>query len=86
MSISSIRQFLSHLFISYLVIEHGSASSGICHKYLPVFNRMIELFELTRYEQFRKREYDMIDKNLFIRKPIENEMLLKEVNRIISLA
>jgi len=36
------------------------------------------------YEQFRKREYDAIDKNLFIRKPIENEGLLKEVNRIIS--
>jgi DNA-binding response OmpR family regulator len=36
------------------------------------------------YEQFRKREYDAIDKNLFIRKPIENEELLKEVNRIIS--
>jgi DNA-binding response OmpR family regulator len=38
------------------------------------------------YEQFRKREYDAIDKNLFIRKPIENEELLKEVNRIINSA
>jgi DNA-binding response OmpR family regulator len=38
------------------------------------------------YEQFRKREYDAIDKNLFIRKPIENEELLKEVNRIMSSA
>jgi DNA-binding response OmpR family regulator len=36
------------------------------------------------YQEFRKREYDAIDKNLFIRKPIENEELLKEVNRIIS--
>jgi DNA-binding response OmpR family regulator len=35
------------------------------------------------YEQFRKKEYDTIDKDLFIRKPIENEELLKEVNRII---
>ena len=31
-------------------------------------------------------EYNAIDKNLFIRKPIGNEELLKEVNRIISLA
>jgi CheY-like chemotaxis protein len=38
------------------------------------------------YEEFRKREYTAIDKNLFIRKPIENEVLLKEVNRIINLA
>jgi DNA-binding response OmpR family regulator len=38
------------------------------------------------YEQFRKGEYNAIDENLFIRKPIESEELLKEVNRIISLA
>jgi DNA-binding response OmpR family regulator len=36
------------------------------------------------YEEFRKKEYHAIDKNLFIRKPIENEELLKEVNRIMS--
>jgi DNA-binding response OmpR family regulator len=38
------------------------------------------------YEEFRKREYDAIDDNLFLRKPIENEELLKEVNRIINSA
>jgi DNA-binding response OmpR family regulator len=38
------------------------------------------------YEEFRKREYNAIDKNLFIRKPIENEELLKEVNRMINSA
>jgi DNA-binding response OmpR family regulator len=36
------------------------------------------------YQEFRKREYDVIDKNLFIKKPIENEELLKEVNKIIG--
>ncbi len=36
------------------------------------------------YEQFRKEEYSAIDKNLFIQKPIQNEELLKEVNRRIS--
>jgi CheY-like chemotaxis protein len=36
------------------------------------------------YEEFRKKEYYAIDKNLFIRKPIDNEELLKEVNRIMS--
>ena len=36
------------------------------------------------YEEFRKKEYYALDKNLFIRKPIENEELLKEVNRIMS--
>jgi hypothetical protein len=30
------------------------------------------------------REYDAIDKGLFIRKPIENEELLKEIKRIMN--
>jgi DNA-binding response OmpR family regulator len=36
------------------------------------------------YEDFRKREYNAIDKNLFLRKPIENEELINQVNRIMS--
>src|ERR687893_451686 len=39
-------------------------------------------FELY-YEEFRKKEYTALDKNLFIRKPIDNEDLLKEVNKIM---
>ena len=38
------------------------------------------------YEEFRKREYNAIDKNLFLRKPIGNEELINHVNRIISSA
>jgi CheY-like chemotaxis protein len=36
------------------------------------------------YEEFRKKEYHAIDKNLFIRKPIDNEELLKELSRIMA--
>jgi CheY-like chemotaxis protein len=36
------------------------------------------------YEEFRKKEYLALDKNLFIRKPIDNEDLLKEVNRMLT--
>jgi DNA-binding response OmpR family regulator len=36
------------------------------------------------YEEFREKEYNAIDKSLFIQKPIQNEELLKEVNRRIS--
>ena len=36
------------------------------------------------YETFRKKEYDGIDKDLFLRKPIENEDLIKKVNNIIG--
>ena len=38
------------------------------------------------YEEFREKEYNAIDKTLFIQKPIQNEELLKEVNRIITMA
>jgi DNA-binding response OmpR family regulator len=38
------------------------------------------------YEEFRKKEYHALDKTLFIRKPIDNEDLLKEVNRIMTSA
>jgi DNA-binding response OmpR family regulator len=36
------------------------------------------------YEEFRKKEYCALDKNLFIRKPIENEELVKEINKMIK--
>ena len=52
------------------------------HKAKVCFLTASELY----YEQFRKREYNAIDKNLFIRKPIENEELTNQVNRIISSA
>jgi|ERR687892_2221207 DNA-binding response OmpR family regulator len=36
------------------------------------------------YEEFRKKEYNALDKNLFIRKPIANEELVKEISRLIE--
>src|SRR5919107_2915049 len=52
------------------------------HKAKVCFLTASELY----YEQFRKGAYNAIDKCLFIRKPIENEELLREVNRIINSA
>ena len=37
------------------------------------------------YEEFRKKEYHALDKNLFIRKPIDNEELVKDVNKLMKL-
>jgi DNA-binding response OmpR family regulator len=36
------------------------------------------------YEEFRNKEYRALDRNLFIRKPINNEDLIKEINKIIK--
>jgi hypothetical protein len=35
------------------------------------------------YKEFRAREYSALDKELFIRKPIGNEELIKEIKRLI---
>ena len=36
------------------------------------------------YEEFRKKEYYELDKSMFIRKPIDNEELVKEVDKMIK--
>jgi DNA-binding response OmpR family regulator len=36
------------------------------------------------YEEFRKKEYCALDRNLFIQKPIDNENLVKEINKILK--
>ena len=36
------------------------------------------------YKEFRKEEYHALDKELFIRKPVENEELIKEIIRLIG--
>jgi DNA-binding response OmpR family regulator len=36
------------------------------------------------YEEFRKEEYCALDRNLFIRKPIENEELVKVITKMIK--
>jgi CheY-like chemotaxis protein len=35
------------------------------------------------YKEFRKEEYSAVNKELFIRKPIEDEELIREINRLI---
>jgi two-component SAPR family response regulator len=36
------------------------------------------------YEQFGKEPFPALNNNCYIRKPIENKMLIKRLNRIIS--
>jgi CheY-like chemotaxis protein len=36
------------------------------------------------YKKSRKEKYCLLDKDLFIQKPIENEELVKEINKMIS--
>jgi DNA-binding response OmpR family regulator len=36
------------------------------------------------YDQFRKELFPALDNNCYIQKPIENEVLIKRLNRILS--
>ena len=36
------------------------------------------------YQEFREKEYNALDKDLFIRKPIGNDELIKEIKRLIG--
>jgi DNA-binding response OmpR family regulator len=49
------------------------------HKAKVCFLTASELY----YEEFRKKEYCALDRNLFIRKPISNKELLREVSKIM---
>jgi DNA-binding response OmpR family regulator len=63
-------------FELYHKIKKKDNNANIC------FQTASELY----YEEFKKKEYNELDKNLFIRKPIDNEELLKAVNRLMSSA
>ena len=59
------------------------------HRQLKKIDNAIKICLLTAsemyYEEFRKEEYCGLDKDLFLRKPIKNEELIKEIDRMINL-
>jgi DNA-binding response OmpR family regulator len=61
-------------FELYYEIKKKDNNANVC------FLTASELY----YEEFRKGKYYALDKNLFIRKPIENVELVKEINKMIK--
>jgi two-component system response regulator ChvI len=61
-------------FELYQEIKKKDNNANIC------FLTASELY----YEEFRKKEYCAIDRNLFIRKPIQNDELVKQITKIIK--
>jgi CheY-like chemotaxis protein len=59
------------------------------HRKLKKIDNAVKICFLTAsemyYEEFRKEEFCGLDKDLFLRKPIKNEDLIKEINRIMNL-
>jgi CheY-like chemotaxis protein len=58
------------------------------HRQLKKIDSAVKICFLTAsemyYEEFRKDEFCGLDKDLFLRKPIKNEELIKEIHRIIT--
>ena len=61
-------------FELYLEIKKKDNNANVC------FLTVSELY----YEEFRKKEASALDRNLFIRKPIENEELVKQITKMIK--
>ena len=61
-------------FELYHEIKKKDKNANIC------FLTASELY----YEEFRKKEYCALDRNLFIRKPIQNDELVKQITKIIK--
>ena len=61
-------------FELYHKIKKKDINANIC------FLTASELY----YEEFRKKEYYALDKSMFIRKPIDNDELIKEINKMIK--
>ena len=61
-------------FELYREIQKIDSKANIC------FLTASELY----YKEFREKEYNAIDKDLFIRKPIRNEELIKEIDHQIE--
>jgi CheY-like chemotaxis protein len=59
------------------------------HMKLKKIDNAVKICFLTAsemyYEEFRKEEFCGLDKDLFLRKPIKNEDLIKEINKIMNL-
>ncbi len=59
----------------------------LCNKINEIDNKTKVCFLTASemyYETFRKRDHCKTDKNLFLRKPIENDELVKKINKIIE--
>ena len=61
-------------FELYREIQKIDSKANVC------FLTASELY----YKEFREKEYNAIDKDLFIRKPIANEDLIKEIDRLMK--
>ena len=87
-SISALNNFKPNFYdLIVLDIKMPNMDGFELCKKIKEIDQKIKVCFLTAsemyYENFRKKDPELVDKDLFLRKPIENDELIKRVNNII---
>jgi len=64
--------------------SHANISINIFIEYVSLLLLIILTASELYHEEFRKKDYCGLDRNLFIQKPIDNEDLVKQINKTIK--
>lgn len=88
-SISALNNFKPNFYdLIVLDIKMPNMDGFELCKKIKKIDQKIKVCFLTAsemyYENFRKKDPENLDKDLFLRKPIENDELIKRVNEIIE--
>ncbi len=88
-SISALNNFKPNFYdLIVLDIKMPNMDGFELCKKIKKIDKKIKVCFLTAsemyYENFRKKDPEHLDKDLFLRKPIENDELIKRVNKIIE--
>jgi len=88
-SISALNNFKPNFYdLIVLDIKMPNMDGFELCKKIKKIDQKIKVCFLTAsemyYENFRKKDPENLDKDLFLRKPIENDELIKRVNKIIE--
>jgi len=88
-SISALNNFKPNFYdLIVLDIKMPNMDGFELCKKIKKIDQKIKVCFLTAsemyYENFRKKDPERLDKDLFLRKPIENDELIKRVNEIIE--
>ncbi len=85
----ALSNFISNYYdIALLDIKMPKMDGFSLYKEIRKRDEIIKIYFLTAseeyYETFRKDEFAKIDKDLFIQKPIDNQELVKRINKILN--
>jgi len=86
LALSSFRP--NHYDLALLDIKMQKIDGFSLYNEIKKIDSQIKICFLTAsesyYEEYRKEEFNKLDRDLFIQKPIENEELIKRINKVLK--